>query len=234
MSEERKFYVFCENNCRFEGMTKEQIVTAIAEATGSAPSDVDSAFITKIKEMNQNKAIKFWFGTTAQFAALSEKAEDTLYILTDDDTEGSIEVALSDLTASVQSIVAGDTVVGNAANAQSASNADSATNATFTDFTNEGWTTAETDLTEEGFYYFMYDGISFDTQFGVIHWEDSTTSVSALIPSNPETYENNTYRQLMIDSTGKIHIYERTTGASAADLHELTNISIFCKYKRLR
>ena len=54
---ERNYYVLCDDNCRFESMTKEQIIAAIAEATGHTPEDIDAAFITRIKEQNKNMII---------------------------------------------------------------------------------------------------------------------------------------------------------------------------------
>lgn len=110
MSEERRYFVFCEDNCKFEALTKEQIINAIAEATGAIPEsiDVDAAFITKIKDMNADRNLKFWVGTTAQFQALPTKAENTLYILTDDDTADSweqIAEELADLTNSLNTQV---------------------------------------------------------------------------------------------------------------------------------
>lgn len=146
---ERIYYVFCEDNCRFEGLTKEQIIAAIAEATGNTPQDVDAAFITKIKEQNANKPIKIWVGTQAEFNAITEKDTDTIYYY--DDT------AVADLTAAIENIINGTTVVAeathalNADNATNADNADNATHATNadnatnaanavnTDFTNAEW-----------------------------------------------------------------------------------------------
>lgn len=78
---ERNYYVLCDDNCRFEGMTKEQIYDAIAEATGMTPTPVDSAFITKIKEQNASHNLKMWKGTEAQYNALEEHDTDTLYIV---------------------------------------------------------------------------------------------------------------------------------------------------------
>ena len=45
MSDGRKYYCICESNCKFETMTKEQILAAIAQAveTGSV-GDVDTGF----------------------------------------------------------------------------------------------------------------------------------------------------------------------------------------------
>lgn len=71
---ERVYYVICADDCRFEGMSKEQIFAAIAEATGNTPTDVDAAFITKIKETNKNNALSFWYGTEAEFNALGVSA----------------------------------------------------------------------------------------------------------------------------------------------------------------
>lgn len=78
---ERNYYVICDDNCRFEGMTKEQIYDAIAEATGTTPTPVDEAFITKIKEQNAQHSLKVWKGTEAQYNALAQKNADTLYII---------------------------------------------------------------------------------------------------------------------------------------------------------
>ena len=75
MADERKFYVYCDDDCKFESMTKEQIIAAIAEATGNTPTEIDNAFITKIKEMNAGKSVMFWVGTEAEFNALSPAPE---------------------------------------------------------------------------------------------------------------------------------------------------------------
>lgn len=68
---ERTYYVLCDDDCRFESMTKEQIVAAIADATGSTPTGIDDAFITKIKEIRANETKQIWVGTEAQFNALN-------------------------------------------------------------------------------------------------------------------------------------------------------------------
>lgn len=72
---EKTYYVFCSDDCKYEGMTKEQIIAAIAEATGATPTDIDSAFITKIKEQNKNGALTFWFGTESEYNALGVSAD---------------------------------------------------------------------------------------------------------------------------------------------------------------
>lgn len=84
-NENRTYYVICEDNCKFESMTKEQIIAAIAEATGETPVHIDDAFITKIKEQNHNGTLKWWVGTQAQYNAIATKDAATLYIITDFD-----------------------------------------------------------------------------------------------------------------------------------------------------
>lgn len=124
---ERTYYVLCDDNCRFEGMTKEQIISAIAQATGAIPEtiDVDAAFITKIKETNAGKEIKFWVGTTAQYNALQSKPLNTFYIFTDDPTAEQIK----EMAEKINEFISGVQSVKNAVNALNAENAASADNA---------------------------------------------------------------------------------------------------------
>ena len=101
-------YVICDTNCKYEGMTKEQIIAAIAEATGNTPTGIDDAFITKLKEQNANGTVKLWIGTTAQFNAVATKDENTLYLLTDDDSADSwdeIAETLAEILNGTRSVV---------------------------------------------------------------------------------------------------------------------------------
>jgi hypothetical protein len=84
MSDAKKYYCFCSSNCKYETMTKEQILAAIAQAveTGTI-QDVDAGFITKVKEGNAGEQVKFWVGTKAQHNALESIDEDCVYIITD-------------------------------------------------------------------------------------------------------------------------------------------------------
>lgn len=70
----RNYYVICDDNCKFPSMTYEQIIEAIAEATGNVPEHVEDAFITKVKESNNNANLTFWKGTQAEFNALDVSA----------------------------------------------------------------------------------------------------------------------------------------------------------------
>ena len=71
---EKKYYVICDDDCLFEGMTNEQIFAAITDATGNTPSGASEAFISAIKESNANKSLSFWLGNETQFAALGVSA----------------------------------------------------------------------------------------------------------------------------------------------------------------
>ena len=80
----RIYYCICDDNCKFPTMTAEQILAAIAEATGNTPTGVDDAFITKIKEQNAGGALTFWSGTEAEFNALGVSAIPTVIRVGDD------------------------------------------------------------------------------------------------------------------------------------------------------
>lgn len=109
MADERNYYVLCENNCKFPAMTKEQILTAIEQAISTGEiKDVDTGFVTRLKEQNANKALIFWIGTTAEYNALTEKKENCFYILTDDTTDDDINASLNEIKNDVS--VIGETV----------------------------------------------------------------------------------------------------------------------------
>lgn len=88
-------YVIGEGNNFYESMTKEQILAAITQAVESHTiTDVDTGFVTKLKENNKNKQIAMWVGTEAEYNAIQEKDQNTLYIKTDDSTVEAIEEAM--------------------------------------------------------------------------------------------------------------------------------------------
>lgn len=107
MAEERNYYVICEDKCLFPAMTKEQILAAIAQATGGTVKDIDDAFITKIKELNGGNNLKFWVGTTAEYNAIKNANELTpncFYITTDDSFGEDIESDISAMRAEVNAL----------------------------------------------------------------------------------------------------------------------------------
>lgn len=65
---DRIFYCICDDDGKFETMTKEQILTAIEQAVEQGyVSDPDSAVFSKIKETHADAAVKMWVGTEAEF-----------------------------------------------------------------------------------------------------------------------------------------------------------------------
>lgn len=92
------FYCICDDDCRYETMTKEQILTAIEEALEQGHvSDPDGAVFSKIKEIRANEAVQIWVGTEAEYNAISPVptsglslvrvgADGVLYICTNDTT----------------------------------------------------------------------------------------------------------------------------------------------------
>lgn len=110
---EKKYYCFCSSNCRYETMTKEQILAAIEQAVnGGVIGDVDAGFITKVKEKNGGNSVTFWVGTQAQYNAIAEREQNCLYIITDettfDDVVKTVEQAAADAAAAAESAKAKD------------------------------------------------------------------------------------------------------------------------------
>lgn len=102
---DRKYYVFCDDNCRFEGMNKEQILTAISEAVTSGEiKDIDSGFVTTLKEQNSGKGLQMWVGTQAEYNALQEIVDNCFYIISDDTTEEDIQYTLDEMKREVERV----------------------------------------------------------------------------------------------------------------------------------
>ena len=105
MADERQYFVICADGCKFEGMTKEQILTAIAEAISTGKiKDVDTGFVTTIKEMNSRAGLKFWVGTQAEYNALETKPENTFCIITDDTTASDIATIIKNFEEELKTI----------------------------------------------------------------------------------------------------------------------------------
>lgn len=193
---ERNYWVMCDDNCRFPAMTKEQILAAIAEATGNAVSGVDNAFITKIREMNASANLKFWVGTMAQFNALAEKDENTLYIFSDDDTAEVFEQSISQLREDIDTFYA----------------------ATAKKFT-APLRNSVAQLTDGAGYYLIYSKItnSISVCHGVVYWDGfSTTHARGGVWGASTSY------RLLITADGDIEVYATEDGVeekSAFDIY---------------
>lgn len=96
------YFVFDGKLCKAEGMTKEQIINAIAQATGVTPSDVDAGFISTILEGNKNKSIHFWYGTQAEYDAMESHDNNTFYIIDGDASFDDLEAEINNIKSTIQ------------------------------------------------------------------------------------------------------------------------------------
>lgn len=100
---DRTYYVICADGCKFESMTKEQILSAIEQAVRTGEiKDVDAGFVTKIREKNKNIGLSFWVGTSADYNALTEKDNNCFYILTDDTFGADIAALIEDMSKNIE------------------------------------------------------------------------------------------------------------------------------------
>lgn len=103
MASQKNYYVIDNLNCKIEGMTKEQILEAIEQAISTGEiKDIDTGFITKIKELNKGQALRFWVGTQAEFNNIAEPELNVLYIVTDDKSKDEIYSSLESLSKDVE------------------------------------------------------------------------------------------------------------------------------------
>ena len=116
-------YVICDQNCKFEGMTKEQIYAAIMQAVnGGTIGDIDAGFITTIKTIN-GLPLKFFVGEQAAYDALSDEEKENLFaLITNDTTKEGITAAIgkleTDFGGLVEKLISGEFVVKNAKTAE--------------------------------------------------------------------------------------------------------------------
>jgi len=103
--ESGKYYVIGYGNNLLESMTKEQILAAITQAVeGHVITDVDTGFVTKIKEQKGGDPLMFWVGSTAEYNSLETKAPNCFYILTDDTELEDIQSLVNELNTKVNEI----------------------------------------------------------------------------------------------------------------------------------
>ena len=124
-------YVLCDQNCKFEGMTKEQIYAAIMQAVSTGRiTNVDAGFISKVKTIN-GKYIKFFIGSQSEYDALSEaeKKDNLFAIITNDTAKAGLLEAISALETWKKEVEDGKVCVPKATSATSATSAGRATTA---------------------------------------------------------------------------------------------------------
>lgn len=103
---EPKVYATCDTNCKYETFTKAQFIAYLQQAIESgslAGIDPNMPLGSKLKEINSNTGIEFWFGTQAEYNALETKADNTIYVLTDDTTLDDLNAAIAELQSATTS-----------------------------------------------------------------------------------------------------------------------------------
>ena len=89
----------------FRDDVEEEMWSAIEQAVSSgAITDIDSGFVSKVKEQNNQKALRFWVGTTEEYNARTSTVEDMFYILTDDTSESDINDAIEENANSIDKL----------------------------------------------------------------------------------------------------------------------------------
>lgn len=103
-----KYYVLCDDDCRHEGMNREQIIAAIEQALEQGfVSDPDEAVISKLREIRSNGAVQLWVGSEQEFNALSPAPDisrafvrigknGVVYLCPDDDSAKAFEKHMGD------------------------------------------------------------------------------------------------------------------------------------------
>lgn len=101
---DRKYYVICDAGCKFESMTREQILAAITQAMNEGTvGDIDTGFVTTIKTIS-GTPLRFFVGTHAEYEALSEADRENLFaIITNDTTKDGILQKLAELESEIES-----------------------------------------------------------------------------------------------------------------------------------
>lgn len=100
-----KVYVLCDANCKWEGMTKEQILTAITQAVNEGTiSNIDTGFVQTIKTVNGH-ALKFFVGEESEYATLTEADKQDLFaIITNDTAKEGLLNAISALEQGLKDV----------------------------------------------------------------------------------------------------------------------------------
>ena len=98
-------YALDDGANKWEAMTKEQILTAIMQAVNEGTiGDIDSGFVTTIKEMNHQEGVRLWIGTMSEYQALGEKDPNTIYLFSDDPTIKDIEDNFIDINNRIDNL----------------------------------------------------------------------------------------------------------------------------------
>lgn len=95
---DRQYYVRCKTGCLAEALTKEETLAAITQAVETGEiGDIDTGFITKVKEQNGGRGLSFWVGTITEYNALTTKNDNCFYVVTDDTSNEDLNETIADI-----------------------------------------------------------------------------------------------------------------------------------------
>lgn len=102
---ERKYYCFCDSGCKFETMSKEQILAAITQAINDGTvGEIDTGFVTTIKTIN-GSPLRFFVGDQPTYNKLSDAEKENLFaLITNDTSKEGITEALERLAGDVNGL----------------------------------------------------------------------------------------------------------------------------------
>lgn len=86
-------------------LTEEQIITLVTNIVDSGSvGDIDTGFVTRLKEQNEGKQLQFWVGTQAEYNEIEIVQANTFYIITDDNFKEVTEQAIQALSDRIDAI----------------------------------------------------------------------------------------------------------------------------------
>ena len=86
-------------------LTEEQIITLVTNIVDTGEvGDIDTGFVTRLKEQNRGKQLEFWVGTQAEYDEIELAQANTFYIITDDNFKQETEAAIAALNQRIDDI----------------------------------------------------------------------------------------------------------------------------------
>lgn len=96
-------YCYCENNCKYETLDKEEILAAIAQAVETGKiGECDTGFITTIKTIN-GQPLRFFVGEQSEYEALADNS-NLFALITNDTTKEALFAAVNEALESCASV----------------------------------------------------------------------------------------------------------------------------------
>ena len=211
MADTPKVYVLCDANCKWEGMTKEQILTAITQAVNEGTiSNIDTGFVQTIKTINGH-GLKFFVGEQSEYDALSaDDKQDLFAIITNDITREGLLNAFNDLKNGIES---GAITARRAVNADYATNAGTASKLATDPFPAPTFKIQIPNASGAYGYYYVYISTTINgvVNFGIFYWSGKAAKIGEVVSG----YPNIAYR-LEITDSGMLKLYTAQTQADGS------------------